>query len=90
MERSDAASRLKAWTRSRFGEVTVMVTELESAAPGLPSLHTVVAFWTADRRHYHFRVPKPLEEIAEGDLPPASKRDALAVTPGIDCTCCRP
>jgi hypothetical protein len=54
----------------------------------LPPLHTVVAFWTGDRRHYHFKIFKPLEQVAEEDLPPARDRDALAVTPGIDCSCC--
>jgi hypothetical protein len=48
----------------------------------------VVAFWSAERRHYHFSVFKPLEQVAEADLPPAWYRDALAVTPGIDCSCC--
>ncbi len=91
--RSEAASRVKRWTRERFGEVTVLVSELESATPGFPALHTVIAFtviafWTAERKHYHFRVFKPLEEVAESDLPPAWYRDALAVTPGIDCSCC--
>jgi hypothetical protein len=51
MDRADVASRVKAWTRDRFGDVTVLVTELESAVPGFPPLHTVVAFWTAERRH---------------------------------------
>ena len=88
MERADHASRLKEWTRRRFGDVTVMVSELESAVAGLPPVHTVVAFWTADRRHYHFKLPKPLEEVAEEDLPPASSRDALAVIPGVGCSCC--
>ena len=88
MERAEAASRVKAWTRSRFGDVTVLVTELESAAPGSPPLQTVVAFWTADRKHYHFKVLKPLEKVEEADLPPAGNRAALAVTPGVDCTCC--
>ena len=87
MERADHASRVKQWTRSRFGDVTVMVSELESAAPGLPPLHTVVAFWTADHRHYHFKVLKPLEEVAEEDLPSASQRDALEVEADIGCTC---
>ena len=87
MERANAASRVKAWTRRRFGEATVLVSELESAAPGLPPLHTVVAFWTADRRHYHFRIFKPLEQVAEEDLPPAGSLDALSATPGIDCSC---
>ena len=88
LERAHAASRVKAWTRSRFGDVTVLVSELESAVPGFPPLHTVVAFWTAERRHYHFKVFKPLEDVAEDDVPPAWYRDALAVTPGVDCGCC--
>ena len=86
--RADAASRLKSWTRSRFGDVTVLVTELESALPGFPPLRTVIAFWSAERRHYHFSVFKPLEKVEESDLPPGWYRDALAVTPGVDCSCC--
>ena len=86
--RSEAASRVKRWTRERFGDVTVLVSELESAQPGFPPLQTVVAFWTAERKHYHFRVFKPLEEVGEADIPPAWYREALAVTPGIDCSCC--
>jgi nitrate reductase delta subunit len=89
--RADAASRVKAWTRARFQlekETTLLVTELESAIPGFPPLHTVVAFWTAERRHYHFKVFKPLEQVEEADLPPSWYRDALAVTPGVDCGCC--
>ena len=87
-KRADAASRVKAWTRSRFGDVTVLVTELESAVPGFPPLQTVVAFWTAERKHYHFKVFKPLVQVAEEDVPPAWYRDALAVTPETDCGCC--
>ena len=87
-DRAAAAGRVKQWTRSRFGDVTVLVSELESAQPGFPPVHTVIAFWTAERKHYHFRVFKPLEEVAEADIPPAWYRDALAVTPGIDCGCC--
>src|SRR5438046_2306926 len=86
--RAAAASRVKSWTRARFGlgdEATIFVSELQSAVPGFPPLSTVVAFWTAERRHYHFRVFKPLGEVGEDDIPPAWYRDALAVTPGIDC-----
>jgi hypothetical protein len=82
--RAEAAARLKAWTRSRFGDVTVMVTELESAS----GLHTVVAFWTANRKHYHFRVRKALEDVTQADVPPVEDKDALAMTPGVDCRCC--
>jgi nitrate reductase delta subunit len=89
--RLQAATRVKRWTRERFGlasETTLLVSEVESATPGFPPLHTVVAFWTAERRHYHFRVFKPLEAVLEEDLPPSWYREALAVTPGIDCGCC--
>ncbi len=90
-DRADAAARVKRWVRSRFAlgdESTLLVTELESATPGFPPLSTVVAFWTAEQKHYHFRVFKPLEELIEADVPPAWYREALAVTPGIDCGCC--
>jgi hypothetical protein len=89
--RSHAASRVKAWTRERFqlgGEATILVSEAESAAPGFPPLHTIVAFWTPERRHYHFKVFKPLEAVAEDDIPPSWYREALAVAPGTDCGCC--
>ena len=86
--RSEAASKVKRWTRERFGDVTVLVSELESATPGFPPLTTVVAFWSAERKHYHFRVFKPLEDVTETDVPPAWYREALAATPGVDCGCC--
>ena len=90
-DRADAAARVKRWVRERFalgGDSTVLVTELESAQPGFPPLSTVVAFWTAERKHYHFRVFKPLEQVDEADMPPSWYREALAVTPGVDCGCC--
>jgi hypothetical protein len=90
-DRADAAARVKRWVRERFaldGESTVLVTEIENAQPGFPPLSTAVAFWNAERKHYHFRVFKPLEEMVEADIPPAWYREALAVTPGIDCGCC--
>jgi len=87
-DRANAASRVKAWTRGRFGDVTVLVTELESALPGFPRLHTVVAFWNAEREHFHFKVFKPLGEIAEDDIPPRWYKDALRVPLGLDCGCC--
>ena len=89
--RAEAATRVKRWTRERFGlgsDATILVTELESATPGFPALHTVISFWTAERKHYHYRVFKPLEHVVAEDLPPTWYKDALAVTPGIDCSCC--
>jgi nitrate reductase delta subunit len=91
-DRLTAALRVKAWTRERFslgGDATVFASEVQSGIPGFPPVHTVVAFWSADRRHYHFKVFKPLEAVAEDDVPPAWYRDALAVPEGgPGCTCC--
>ncbi len=89
--RGEAASRVKRWTRERFGlgaDSTILVSELESATPGFPPLSTVVAFWSAERKHYHFRVFKPLEQVLQDDIPPSWYRDALAVAPEMDCGCC--
>jgi hypothetical protein len=90
-ERRDAATRLKRWARERFElgtEATILVSELESALPGFPPLHTVVAFWTPEGKHYHFRIFKPLDEVSEDDLPPAWYKEALAVAQGGVCDCC--
>src|SRR5258708_15856464 len=86
--RADVASQVKKWTRERFGlggDATILVTELESATPGFPALHTVVAFWTAERKHYHFRIFKPLENVQADDLPPSWSRHPLPFTPVITC-----
>jgi nitrate reductase delta subunit len=90
LSRSAAASRVKRWTRRRFAldpQSAILVAELEGGQPGFPPLRTVIAFWIAER-HYHFSIFKPLEDVLEEDLPPSWFRDALAVTPGIDCGCC--
>src|SRR5437764_11949594 len=47
--RSEAASQVNRWTRERCGHVTVLVTDLESATPGFPALHTSPSLWTAQR-----------------------------------------
>src|ERR1700704_843096 len=90
-DRLAAAESVKRWTRSRFGleeNAMLLVSELESAVPGFPPLHTVVAFWTAERKHYHFRIFKPLQEVTADDLPPAWYKEALAVTETFQCDCC--
>jgi nitrate reductase delta subunit len=89
--RAAAATRVKRWTRERFSlgaDATILVSELESAVPGFPPLHTVVAFWTAERRHYHFRVFKPLAAVEESDVPPSWYLEALAVSDPGQCSCC--
>jgi hypothetical protein len=90
-DRADAATRVKRWTRERFGlgdGATLFVTELEGGAPGFPPLRTVVSFWIAERGHYHFTVFKPLKEATEDDIPPSWFLDALKVEAGVQCGCC--
>ena len=89
-EHGAAADRVRAWTRERFklpDDATIMVAEVTCAVPGCPPLETVVAFWIESQRH-HFKVFKPVEEVAEDDLPPAWLKSALADTEGFGCECC--
>ena len=87
----DAAERVQAWTRDRFNleqDAAVLVTELECTRPGCPPLETVVAFWVEDAQRRHFRVFKPVAEVAADDLPPAWLLDALCAEPGDEYECC--
>ena len=49
-----------------LGDVTVLVTELESAV--LPAAAHRGRVLDSERKHYHFKVFKPLEEVAEEDV----------------------
>jgi hypothetical protein len=85
-----APERVRAWTRQRFqlGEDdTVMVSEVACTVPGCPPIETHVVFWTEQGRH-HFRVFKPLAEVAEDDLPPPFMKNALTWVEGVECSCC--
>jgi nitrate reductase delta subunit len=85
-----AAEQVRAWTRARFGlpgDAVIMVAQLTCAVPGCPPLETVIAFWIEGARH-HFKVFKPVAEVAEDDLPPAWLKNALADQDGIGCECC--
>ena len=50
-------------------------------------LETVIAFWSEERRH-HFKVFKPVADIAPDDLPPSWMKAALAVPDDFECECC--
>jgi hypothetical protein len=85
-----ALDLIRAWTRTRFalpGDQTVMVSELACAVPGCPPIETHVVFWSDLGRH-HFKIFKPLAEVAEDDLPPAFMKTALVALDGADCDCC--
>ena len=88
--RVEAAQNLEAWTRERFGLGTddvVLVSEERTATPGFPPLETRVHFRAADGLRCHYRVFKPLTEVAPSDVPPAWMRAALAQE-APDCNCC--
>ena len=85
-----ASDRLRQWTRARFAlaeDDTVMVSEVACGVPGCPPIETHTVFWTALGRH-HFKIFKPLADVAEDDLPPAFMKNALIALEGIDCDCC--
>ncbi len=85
-----ALDRVRDWTRARFkltDDETIMVSEIACGVPGCPPIETHVVFWTTLGRH-HFKVFKPLTEVAEDDLPPAFMKNALIALEGVDCDCC--
>jgi nitrate reductase delta subunit len=89
-DRDAALDRMRDWTRARFtlaDDETVMVSEVECGLAGCPPVETHVVFWTALGRH-HFKIFKPLAEVAEDDLPPAFMKKALIAIEGLDCDCC--
>ena len=82
--------RVRDWTRVRFAltdDDTVMVLEVACGVPGCPPIETHIVFWTAAGRH-HFKVFKPLADVAEDDLPPAFMKNALTWVEGFECSCC--
>ncbi len=89
-EHSAALERVREWTRERFAlceDNAIFVAEVACGLPGCPPLETVVAFWADEKRH-HFKVFKPVAEVALDDLPVAWLKSALVVPEGVDCECC--
>ena len=87
----EAVERVKDATRARFAlrdEDTVLVTEGVPTLPGFPQHETKVVFWTADGTRHHFKVFKPVEDVAEADVPPAWMRETLTGAEGVECSCC--
>jgi|SRR3984885_12445278 hypothetical protein len=85
-----ALDRVRNWTRARFkltDDETIMVSAIACGVPGCPPIETHIVFWTTLGRH-HFKVFKPLTEVAEDDLPPAFMKNALIALEGVDCDCC--
>ena len=90
-EHRQAIERVQAWTRERFSlpeEAPVLASELACTVPGCPPLETVVAFWTENGERRHFKVFKPVEQVALDDLPPAWLKDSLCSIEGEGFSCC--
>jgi nitrate reductase delta subunit len=86
----EAVNRVREWVRERFKlapETAIMVSEVTCNLPGCPPLETVVAFWENEQRH-HFKLFKPVAEVAFDNLPFAWMKDELIVPEGFGCECC--
>jgi hypothetical protein len=68
-------------------DATILVTELACAIPGCPPRETVIVFWTTEAKRHHFKLFKPVAEVAFDDLPFAWLLDSLALPEG-GCDCC--
>lgn len=85
-----ALERVRAWVRQRFNlleNTAIMVSEIACNLPGCPPLETVVAFWEESQR-YHFKLFKPVREVAADNLPFAWMKESLIVPEGFGCECC--
>lgn len=88
---AEAAQRLAAWTRERFGlgeEAVVMAAEVACGLPGCPPLETVVVFWNTQGLRHRYKVFKPLAQVVEEDLPYRWLLRALAAPADYDEDCC--
>jgi hypothetical protein len=86
-----AIDRVTAWTRERFGlpdDAAILVSEVACTLPGCPPLETVVAFWNGNQTRHHFKLFKPVGEVAAEDLPPSWMKNALVAVEGIGLECC--
>lgn len=86
----EAVNRVREWVRERFkltADTAIMVSEVTCNLPGCPPLETVVAFWEDEQRH-HFKLFKPVAEVAFDNLPFAWMKDELIVPEGFGCECC--
>jgi hypothetical protein len=90
-QRIEAMRRVRTWTAERFSlpaDAIVAVSEKTCSLPGFPPLETHVLFLPPDGKRHHFRMFKPVTEIALDDLPYAWLRDSLLVVEGAGCGCC--
>jgi hypothetical protein len=86
-----SVDRVKGWTRSRFKvpeEAPILVSELNCTRPDCVPLETMVAFWLESGARHHFKIYKPVQEIAGDDFPAEWIDDAVFLQGVEGCRCC--
>ena len=86
-----AIGRVKDWTRARFripAEAPILVAELTCTKPDCAPLETMVGFWTEAGDRHHFKIFKPVKEIAADDFPAEWIDDAVFLQGIEGCACC--
>ena len=86
-----ALDRVREWTRGRFKlpeDAAILVSEVACALPGCAPLETVIAFWTEGDKRHHFKLFKPVEEVAYDNLPFTWMKESLILPEGFGCECC--
>ena len=86
----ETLGRVREWTRERFtlaADAAILVSEIACGLPGCPPLETVVVFWIGETRH-HFKLFKPVEEVAYDNLPFTWMKESLILPDGFGCECC--
>jgi len=89
-EHAAALERVREWTRKRFNltaDAAILVSEIVCNLPGCPPLETAVVFWEGEARH-HFKLFKPVEEVAYDNLPFTWMKESLILPEGFGCECC--
>ncbi|HET9403716.1 MAG TPA: hypothetical protein VFO57_03955 [Burkholderiales bacterium] len=90
-QRIQALARVKVWTRERFtlpDAAAILVSEMACRLPGCPPLETHVLFLPPNGKRHHFKVFKPVTDVAPDDLPYAWLKDTLVLPDGAGCDCC--
>ncbi|KMK65024.1 hypothetical protein [Puniceibacterium sp. IMCC21224] len=88
VENTAALERIEVWVRARFSldrNCLVLVSEEETAVPGLPPRDTVVRFRDQAGERYRLRVFKPARAVEENDLPVGWLLTTLKDTGEPDC-----
>ncbi len=89
-EHAASLERVREWTRERFklpADAAILVSEIVCKLPGCPPLETAVVFWEGETRH-HFKLFKPVEEVAYDNLPFTWMKESLIFPDGFGCECC--